>query len=258
MSEDIAVFTAEDGERISAITPWAEEKMRMGENIDDYPYEPEPNPIFGKLITKDPDGNTGYWEIHEAFNDSQEWFVPDDARKWDDGEFPYVRHAFWEDAEIGQIVLLKTIPDRDIGFEWVFYTNVTNPEAFIFYADDNGGTGQALSNSKWTMKNGGRVLTNVGTADILPGFQISSGDHVQITCTFVDLGQGYELASAVMNIGKGEYWQKQNDGTVIVNHPICEVETIGDIGRFVQHHAGDVHLEIFAFADEPDTPPKRS
>jgi hypothetical protein len=253
----IYTFNRDDSQRIANVVPKAEHFFSRGQTVHSMPQYDNSEVWYAQLTEKDPDGQNGYWKWREGFYDAGEWRNLTGGREGDNDEYRYVRHISWDDAEIGQIVQIKEVLNRDTGLtELVFTDEVTNPEGLIFYADDTGGVGQARNDSLWTTKVGAKVLTNVGEAEIQKGFQIASGQSAQVTITFVDLGDGYELVNAQMTQGQGQYWN-ESDGVIIVNWRIAEVETLGDMGRLKQYHSGDIHLEIFAFGgdDEDDDDP---
>jgi hypothetical protein len=182
-------FDDEDSKRIAQAVPQVEKWKNAGRENFNTPSKPVEEVIFCKLMVKDPAGRAGYWSAKEArYNDADGWQDIDKGKKWDDagGSFYYIRHHSWDDAEVGQIVrahlIVNTVEGRE---DWVFTTDVTNPEGLVFYADDSGGTGQAKTNSSWTTKVGCKVLTNAGEATIPAGFQIDAGDSAQVIMTLV-------------------------------------------------------------------------
>lgn len=252
--DELYVFDNEDSDRIAKAIPIVEQWA--GENTSKRFRTPMDNPevIYCKLTAKDPDGKNGYWSAKEARYISDEWEAQDNGRAWDgtSEKFPYIRHYRWDDAEVDQIVKVFKVINNETGkLEWVFDTNVTNPEGLVFYSDKTGGTGQAKSDSQWTTKVGAKVLTNVGESEINPGFTIGTGDSAQVVITFTDTGNGYVLTGAAMQTGQGQYWTEDN-GVIIVRWRIAEVEALGDVGRLKQYHSGDIHIEIYAQANDDD------
>ena len=229
--------------RIQRAIPWAEAQIEKGFSVGEPEDVETGETIYAILTEKDPGGQAGYWKVEEAIYDTDRFKLLDGGRKWDDVEQSYVRHYNWGSAEIGQAVKLYTVPNEDTGEDWVFDTDVTNPEGFVFYADDNGNAGQARKDSTWTMKNGGKVLTNVGEATIAAPFTLTTGQSAQVVMTFVDYGYGFQLMSANLTTGEGSYWS-ESDGTIIVKWRIAKIEAVGDMSRLIQYHSGDLHLEI--------------
>jgi len=252
VSKEVYFFGREDSERISKVVPYVEGLQQRGKAHAIRENMPTSEIVYAKLTEKSPKGQEGYWKAAEVRYDNNDWEEVDGGRQWDEDEYTHIRHYSWDDAEIGQIVKARLIVNIDTGLEeWVFDTDVTNPEGLVFYADDNGGTGQARKDSQWTTKVGAKVLTNVGTAEIQSGFQMGAGDSAQVVITFIDVGDGYELVSAVMTNGQGQYWTEAN-GKIVVNWRIAEVEQLGDMGRLKQYHSGDIHLEIFSLSTDED------
>jgi len=252
VSKEVYFFGREDSERISKVVPYVEGLQQRGKAHAIRENMPTSEIVYAKLTEKTPKGQEGYWKAAEVRYDNNDWEEVDGGRQWDEDEYTHIRHYSWDDAEIGQIVKARLIVNIDTGLEeWVFDTDVTNPEGLVFYADDNGGTGQARKDSQWTTKVGAKVLTNVGTAEIQSGFQMGAGDSAQVVITFIDVGDGYELVSAVMTNGQGQYWTEAN-GKIVVNWRIAEVEQLGDMGRLKQYHSGDIHLEIFSYGSDED------
>ena len=252
------VFSPEGAKKVAKNSKFVDGLRNRAENLTEYGYEPQSEAIYGKLISRDPEtGKEGFWEIREVRNENGVWRSPEGLRKWNGDKLPYVRHINWEDGEIGQVVRLRKINDVKAGREqWVFFTTPTNPEAFVLHADDNGGSVQALNNSSWTIDKPGSVLTNVGTLAMGPK-TIFAGDYLGVLITFVDYGEGFVLADAAYTKGPGPYRSENAgddyDNTIIVNFPLADIIISGDVARLKQHHAGDIHLEIFAFAgDEED------
>ena len=252
MADDITVFKKSDAERISNNVLWGEQQRQKGGDITGHEHVPLNEVIYVQLIEKDPDGEQGFWSAQEVYYDDGRWELVDTERIWDGDAQPYIRHFSWGEAELKQIVKLMLVSDVDSGEQlWVFDTDVTNPEAFVFYSDENGNAGQATKDSTWTMKTAGKVLTNVGEAEIVAPYTLNAGQSVQITITFVDYGNGFQLGSAIMQAGEGAYWT-ESEGEITVNHRIATAKVDGDIVRLEQYHAGDVHIEIFGNSDDDD------
>ena len=258
MGTDATVFDKKSAARISKNVLWGEQQRQRGGDIHANEHVQPHEVIYVQLIEKDPAGEIGYWSAQEVYWDEGRWELVDAERIWDGDAQPYVHHYSWGEAELQQIVKLMLVTDVKTGVEeWVFDTDVTNPEAFVFYSDQNGNGGQALNDSSWTMRTAGKVLTNVGEASINAPFTIQPGQACQVVITFIDYGNGYQLSSAVITTGEGQYWSTGSDGSIIVQHRIAKANIDGDVVRLEQYHAGDIHLEVFDFAkddDDPDDP----
>ena len=254
MADELPYFSKDDAGRISESVHFTEDMNRRGAEF--FGYDPLANPevIYVKLTEKDA-GGAGYWKGEEVRYQDNDWEIVDEGRKWDDEGYPYIRHYTWDDAEKGQIVKAHLNLNRENGQEeWVFTTNVTNPEGLVFYAEDNGGTGQARNDSTWKTKVGAKVLTNVGQTTLQNEFSLTVGQRCQVIITFIDSGNGYILAGAILSTGSGPYWTESN-GVIIVNWPVAEVEAVGEMGRLKQYHSGDIHLEVFGFGADDDEDP---
>ena len=196
MADEITVFKKRDAERVSAVTVWGEQQQNKGGDRFTNPYKKIDRVIYAKLTEKDPDGKQGFWKAEEAYYEDAVWILPDGGKLWDDEERDFARHYSWGDAELNSIVKMHLIVNTETGSEeWVFDTDVTNPEAFVFYSDENGNAGQATKDSTWTMKTAGKVLTNVGEAEIVAPYTLNPGQSVQITVTFVDYGEGFQTGT---------------------------------------------------------------
>jgi hypothetical protein len=251
---DIPFFGKDDTKRISEDVRWGESVRQKGGVIQAYDHTDVAEITYVKLIEKDPDGHVGLWAAQEVYYRDGFWELIDTERVWDGTAESYVRHFSFGEAEIGQIVKLRLISDTNTGLEeWVFDTDVTNPEAFVFYADDNGNAGQARKDSSWTIKTPGKVLTNVGEANIRAPYTMAPGGSCSVQIIFIDYGEGYQLASAAMTSLGGQYWT-ESEGVITVNHRIARVDVNGDVSRLVQYHAGDIHIEVFSFSSDPDDP----
>ena len=248
------VFDDSSAKRISKDVIWGEQQRQRGGDIYAYEHVQPHETIYVQLIEKDPAGEIGYWSAQEVYYKDGRWELIETDRVWDGIAQPYVRHYAYGEAELQQIVKLMLVADVQTGGQdWVFDTDVTNPEAFVFYSDQNGNGGQALNDSSWTMRTAGKVLTNVGEASINAPFTIQPGQACQVVITFVDYGNGYQLSSAVITTGEGQYWSTGSDGSIVVQHRIAKANIDGDVVRLEQYHAGDIHLEVFDFAkDEED------
>jgi len=256
MAKDATIFDKKSAERISKNVLWGEQQRQRGGDFHANEHVQPHETIYVQLIEKDPAGEIGYWSAQEVYYDDGRWELIDADRIWDGDAQPYVRHYCWGEAELKQIVKLMLVIDVNTGVEeWVFDTDVTNPEAFVFYSDQNGNGGQALNDSSWTMRTAGKVLTNVGEADINAPFTIQPGQACQVVVTFIDYGNGFQLSSAVLTTGEGQYWSVGSDGSIIVQHRIAKAVIDGDVVRLEQYHAGDVHLEVFGVADEDTDDP---
>jgi len=256
MAKDAAIFDKKSADRISKNVLWGEQQRQRGGDRYAYEHVQPHETIYVQLIEKDPAGEIGYWSAQEVYYKDGRWELIETDRVWDGDAQPYIHHYAWGEAEIQQIVKLMLVSDVQTGGQdWVFDTDVTNPEAFVFYSDQNGNGGQALKDSTWTMRTAGKVLTNVGEASINAPFTIQPGQACQVVITFIDYGNGFQLSSAVMTTGEGQYWSNGSDGSIIVQHRIAKANIDGDMVRLEQYHAGDIHLEVFGVADEEDDGP---
>ena len=144
MADEVAMFDKGSAERISKNVLWGEQQRQRGGDIHSSDNIQPKETIYVKLIEKDPDGDIGFWSAQEVYYVEDRWELIDTKRIWDGDEQPYVRHFSWGDAELNQIVKLMLIINTESGLEeWVFDTDVSNPEAFVFYSDQNGNTGCA-------------------------------------------------------------------------------------------------------------------
>jgi len=257
MAKEVISFNQKNAQRIANSVRYAEGMQRKGSFIPKIPSQPYHEIIFAKLISKDPSGSVGYWEAKEARYYEGEWHELENGKLWDNSatKYPYIRHYNHDDAEEGNIVRVFLIYNSELKInEWVFDNNVTNPNGFVYYSDE-GTNGQATINATWTIKNLGKVCTNVGELDVLNGVDLVAGAEASVKIIFVDDGGGFKLLSAAMELGTGPFWT-QTLGTITVYWRIAKVEDKGDFSRLIQYYAGDIHLTVFAFSypELPDPP----
>lgn len=240
--------TFSDGavKRISQNVKWGEGVRKRGDFNAMIPFKPQSEEIYVQLMVKDED-DYGYWKAEEVKLTNGSWVILDNGRKFNGTDYPYIRHVNWEDANLKAIVKVFQVQDiesEDKPYIWVFEEELTNPEAFIFYADSTGNTGQSTGADTWTMTKGGTVYTNNGEMDIPDGYQMPAGKTAYAKITFINFLGDWFIASAEMTIEAGDYWE-DNGSTLIVRVKIASTEIKKDICRLTQHHAGDIRFELF-------------
>jgi len=247
MAADISFFNKSNSERIVTDVIWGEEQRDAGVSLISNDDTMTSQTIYAKVTELDA-GDSGFHKLDEVTKQGVLWTIVEDGYKWDGSQYDFARHITFGSVEIGQIVKMQLIvnvePD-DGGEEWVFSTETTNPEVFILYAEENGDTGQASKDSPWTMKKAGVVATNVGEFP-LPETTILGPSYLGVQIEFQDVGYGLQLVGASYTFTRGPYWVSDDtEKTISVNWPICDVDVFGDISRLTQHHAGDIHLEVY-------------
>lgn len=250
---DVTFFSPEDSERIAEDVRWGDGIRNRGVFSIDNPVDNLDDLIYAKLTVRDPDGIYGFYEAEEAVYRDTAWEILDGGRKFNSTDYAYVRHYNYDNADIGKVVRLFRVQDIEGVEDFVFFNEVTNPEAFVLHSVESGGTAGS-NESAWEMREGGSVLTNVGTLDLKP-FLLQPGLYLGVAITFIDIGAGFQLAGAGYTINDGDYWtENKTEGTIVINHPIANLDLEGDKCRLRQHHAGDIHLEVFGFSEDPDDP----
>lgn len=244
---DISFFNKSNSERIVTDVKWGEEQRDAGVSLISNDDTMTSQTIYAKVTFLDA-GGAGFHQLEEVTKEGNLWTIVENGYKWDSAIYDFARHISWGSVEVGQIVKMQLIvnvePD-DGGEEWVFSTETTNPEVFILYAEENGDTGQASKDSPWTMKKAGVVATNVGEFP-LPETTLLGPTYLGVQIEFQDVGYGIQLVGASYTLFRGPYWTTDEDEkTISVNWPICDVDVFGDISRLTQHHAGDIHLEVY-------------
>ena len=240
------VFNDRSVERISANVKWGEGVRNKGVNTHNVIYKPQSERIYVQLTEKDQD-DYGYWKAEEVKLTSGSWEILDNGRKFDGTDYPFIRHTNWEDSVLGAIVevyQIADIEDEDKPYIWVFEEELTNPEAFIFYADATGNVGQSTGADTWTMHKGGMIYTNHGEMEIPDGYQMPAGKTAYAKITFINFGGDWLIADAQMTIEGGDYWEDKGS-TLIVRVKIASTEIKKDICRLSQHQAGDIRFELF-------------
>lgn len=251
-------FDKQDAQRISNIVPYAEGLKRQGISRPVNLTNKINATVYAELLSE-PDDAPGFWSAREVVYSDVSWGAGGTGKQFNGTDFPYLRHYNWDTAEKGQVVKAFLVVDTSNGLqEWVFDTDITNPESFVFYGEDNGGVGQARAGGLWKMKKGGSVLTNVGTVEIpdiiAQAFPMTDNQKCYIEIKFGDLGYGFELKEVNIKIDVifGQYWEEKPDGELIVKWPIAELVKEGDIVKLKQFWSGDIHLEIFGTATDED------
>ena len=135
-------FDDQSVKRIAENVRWGEGARNTFTNMHRPIHNPQHETIYVQLTVKDED-DYGYWKGEEVSFKEGVWTIVDGGRKWDGDEYPFIRHINWEDAQKGSIVNAYQVIDslsEDKPMVWVFDKEVTNPQAFIFYADGTGNT----------------------------------------------------------------------------------------------------------------------
>ena len=240
-------FTDSSAKRIADNVRWGEGVRRLNTTLANVPNKPQHLDIYAQLTVKDED-DYGYWKAEEVKLEDGVWSILDGGRKWDGDEYPYIRHINWEEAQQGSIIQpfqIQDIVSEEKPYIWVFNKEVTNPQAFIFYADGTGNTGQSTGADTWTMLKGGTVYTNSGKMDIPDGFQMDAGKAAFAKLEFIYITSEWILANAEMVIDEDpEYWEEDGYGTLVVHVKIASTEVKKDVARLTQHHAGDIRFEL--------------
>ena len=240
-------FDDKSVKRIADNVLWGEGVRSSQHNIKQIAYQPQGETIYVQLTVKDED-DYGYWKGEEVSFKEGVWTIVDGGRKWDGDEHSFIRHINWEDAQLNSIVHAFQITDtlsEDKPYIWVFDKEVTNPQAFIFYADGTGNTGQSTGADTWTMTKGGTVYTNSGKMEIPDGFQMAAGKAAFAKLEFIYITSEWILANAEMVIDEDpEYWEEDGYGTLTVHVKIASTEIKKDVCRLTQHHAGDIRFEL--------------
>lgn len=240
-------FTDSSAKRIADNVRWGEGVRRLNTTLANVPNKPQHLDIYAQLTVKDED-DYGYWKAEEVKLEDGAWAILDGGRKWDGDEYPYIRHINWEDAQKGSIIQpfqVQDIASEDNPNIWVFDKEVTNPQAFIFYADGTGNTGQSTGADTWTMSKGGSVYTNSGKMEIPDGFQMAAGKAAFAKLEFIYITSEWILANAEMVIDEDpEYWEEDGYGTLTIHVKIASTEIKKDVCRLTQHHAGDIRFEL--------------
>jgi len=261
---DIPFFGEDDAERVAANTRWGEEAKNHAVSFSESEFQEQRAPIYARLMAKDP--IAGYWSAVEVVWKKDEWDFAKPDRFFDGDKNDYVRHKDFEDLQAGMIVMLKILVDTETGREdFIIVRDVTNPEAFVLYGPEGQNAGSSAKD--WHMLRGGSVLSNVGELT-LPATTLAVGQYLGIEVIFVEtsefsgsLGQGtastmksFQMVSAQYTNAKTPYWIAASDySTVTVNHPIAILEEkAAGFARLTQHHAGDVHLEIFGSGESTE------
>ncbi len=243
----INVFSDNATTRIKSSVKYTEQLRNSGRFDIMHPDREENEIVYLRLKSKDPNDLYGYWEATEVRQEEGIWEDYDDGKQFNDEEYPYIRHLDWDDANEGDIVkafITYDLIEDQITPTWVFKGAVTNPEAFVFYADENGGQGQATYDSEWNMPRGGKVLTNVGELDVNGDHTMFAGEEAYCQIVFNKVDGEWQIASAAMTSSSGPFWEEVDD-TLIVFWRIAKAEVKGDLCRLEQYHAGDIHLSIF-------------
>lgn len=248
---DIPFFSNEDSKRISNDVVWGEGEKNRGMSSVSHEQENFPEAIYVEIIDNDPNGKSGWSSAAERVFDNDEWTEPSNPRLWNDEEFDYIRHYKWERLPVGAIVKIKVVVNVDTGEEeWVYYNETTNPEAFVLHCL-KGGNSTGGPNSTWTMRNGGSILTNIGTLDLEPTTFVFPSTYLGVEVTFVDDGYGLKLSTATYTNSESDYWVGTPDeGTIVINWPLASLERAGGKSTLTQHYAGDIHIEIFGNLSE--------
>jgi hypothetical protein len=250
MPKEVYFFDKEGSERIVNDVRWGDEQRSRGRDISSHPYTEINEQIFVVLQQRDPSGKEGWYQAEERVFQDKTWQAPSKPRKFNDSEFNYVRHHKWDDMPLQTIVQIYPLVNVETGEEdWVFYDEVTNPEAFVLHCV-GGGTNAGGPEDSWTMKHGGAVLTNVGQAELKPT-TIAAPSYLGVAITFADYGYGFQLQDVNYTNIRTQYWV-QADGIIVINHPLANLELVGDKTRLEQYHAGDIHIEVFAYSDDDE------
>ena len=240
-------FTDSSAKRIADNVRWGEGVRRLNTTLANVPNKPQHLDIYAQLTVKDED-DYGYWKAEEVKLEEGAWSILDGGRKWDGDEYSFIRHVNWEDAQKGSIIQpfqVQDITSEDKPYIWVFDKEVTNPQAFIFYADGTGNTGQSTGADTWTMSKGGTVYTNSGKMEIPDGFQMAAGKAAFAKLEFIYITSEWILANAEMVIDEDpEYWEEDGYGTLTIHVKIASTEIKKDVCRLTQHHAGDIRFEL--------------
>lgn len=239
-------FTERGARRIVDNVRWGEKQRQNSSSTYMATYKPQSEQIYVKLVEKDED-KQGYWKAEEVVLDGGAWELKDGGRKWDGDEYPYIRHVRWEDAVQNAIVEVFQIPDvsdEEKPYIWVFKGEITNPEAFVFYADKMGGIAQSVADDVWKMPRGGHVYTNYGDMEVDGGFELPSDKTAYCLITFINYIGEWHIGAAEMTIEDGDYW-KDKGSELEVRVKIATATNKGDVCRLEQHHAGDIRFELF-------------
>jgi len=250
---DIPFFSNEDSKRISNDVVWGEGEKSRGMSSVSHEQENFPEAIYVEIIDNDPNGKTGWSSAAERVFENDKWTEPGNPRLWNDEEFDYIRHYKWERLPVGAIVKIKVVVNVDTGEEeWVYYNETTNPEAFVLHCL-KGGNSTGGPNSTWTMRNGGSILTNIGTLDLVATTFEIPNTYLGVEITFVDDGYGLQLSTATYTNSPSDYWVgTPEEGTIVINWPLASLERAGGKSTLTQHYAGDIHIEIFGnLSDDP-------
>ncbi len=257
---DIPFFSNADSKRISDVTVWGEGIQDRGVQLTDNEQEEFPEQIFVQLGTEEDAWYTGM-EVH--YKDDT-WRQLENPKVFAVGEGNYgrLRHYAWEVLPIGSVVSVSNLVNVKTGVEeWVFYNEVSNPEAFIF---KNTATMNSVSGpfSPWVAERGGSVLTNVGTLDVAGNLMMAAASYAGIEIVFIDDGNGFRLSTAAFTTVKTDYWVEGGGGggqsassppgTITINWPLATTIVTGSRSRLTQHYAGDIHIEIFGFSSDDD------
>jgi len=257
---DIPFFGQNDAERIAANTRWGENvKHRSANFIASEVDIAQTQLVFARLMAKD-DPEAGWWTAKEVIWKDDEWADAEPLRIFDDEENDLVRHKDFDDLQAGMIVQLEIIFNHETKLEeWVILREITNPEAFVLYGPEGQSAGSKVAD--WHMIKGGDILTNIGEAKLGPENLSVKDGYLGVQVTIVEkeeftgsLGQGtgainksYVLDEVAYTNTKTAYWSADPDyRKIIINHPIATLSEVKGFARLEQHHAGDVHLEIFA------------
>ena len=248
MAQKVKLFNDQAIDRISTNVKWGEGVRSRQLNIPSMPTKANDYNFHVQLLEKDyGKGGAGYWKAQEVIFENGKWELYDGGREFDDNDYPAIRHVEWEDSRVGAIV--KPFQIRDVAVDaekpyiWVFEEEVTNPEAFIFYADNTGGTAQSDSKSTWSMPKGGMIYTNYGEMEVPDNFSIDAGESAWCKIEFVWMFNEWQIASAEMTNEEGEYWE-EDYGTLIIHVKIVSTKINKDICRLTQHTAGDIRFEL--------------
>jgi hypothetical protein len=239
-------FTESGARRIVDNVRWGEKTRQAGSTTHMVTYKPQSEQIYVKLVEKDED-KQGYWKAEEVVLDGGAWEIKDGGRKWDGDEYPYIRHVRWEDAvqnAIVEVFQLPDVSDEEKPYIWVFKGEITNPEAFVFYADKMGGIAQTVADDVYKMPRGGTIYTNHGEMEVDGGFELPADKTAYCLITFINYIGEWHIGSAEMTIEDGDYW-KDNGSTLEVRVKIATSTNKGDVCRLEQHHAGDIRFELF-------------
>lgn len=240
-------FNERGARRIVDTVRWGE-RMRQGSSTNHIvTYKPQSEQIYVKLTARDED-EAGYWKAEEVVFEEGVWQLKTNGRVWDGEDYPYIRHVRWEDAILNSIVeafQISDVTNEEKPYIWVFMGEITNPEAFIFYADRMGGVAQTVEGDVWKMPKGGTVYTNHGQIDVdAQDFELGPNQTAYCLIQLINFLGEWQIASAEITTEGGEYWE-ESSGYLNVRVKIASTVEEGRICRLTQHHAGDIRFELF-------------